>query len=59
MLRFMSKGDKKDYRAMTFRLPPDVLATLDEYSRKNGVVKGFIVEQALREYLEKVSRRDD
>lgn len=49
----MSRGDKKDYKAATFRLPPDLLKRLDAYSAKNGVVKSFIIEQALREYLDK------
>lgn len=54
----MGKGDKKDYRATTFRLPPDVLEKLDVYSKRTGVVKGFVVEQALREYLIKMESRN-
>lgn len=42
---------KAGYRAATFRLPPDVLDELDEYSMRTGTVKGFIVEQALRAYF--------
>ena len=44
-------GNKSDYKAATFRLPPDVLKALDEYSARTGTVKGFVVEQALRQYL--------
>lgn len=44
-------GRKSDYRAATFRLPPDVLDELDAHSARTGTVKGFIVEQALRAYF--------
>ena len=44
-------GRKAGYRAATFRLPPDVIRLLDEYSARTGKVKGFVVEQALRGYL--------
>lgn len=44
---------KADYKAATFRLPPDVVDLLDAYSEKTGTVKGFVVEQALREWLSK------
>lgn len=47
------RGRKSDYRAATFRLPPDVLDALDKYSADTGTVKGFIVEQALREYMDR------
>lgn len=45
------QGRKSDYRAATFRLPPDVLDALDKYTADTGTVKGFVVEQALREYM--------
>lgn len=49
----MAKGDKKGYRAATFRLPPDVLAALEQESRETGVPKGALVERALRHWLSK------
>lgn len=49
----MAKGDKKNYKAATFRLPPDVLAELDRESRKTGVPKGVLVERALKSRLAK------
>lgn len=47
----MAKGDKKGYRAATFRLPPEVLEKLESASRETGVPKGAIVERALRNWL--------
>ncbi len=44
---------KADYKPATFRLPPDVVDMLDAYSDRTGTVKGFVVEQALREWFEK------
>lgn len=55
----MNRGDKKDYRPVTFRLPPDLLEKLDEYSRTTGIVKTFVVEQALRKYLARQSLSDN
>lgn len=51
-------GKKADYRAATFRLPPDVVNMLDAYAEKTGTVKGFIVEQALREWLAKQNMKE-
>lgn len=48
----MKRGEKKDYRQATFRLPPDLLERLDSYSDRTGVVKTFVVEKSLREYLD-------
>lgn len=47
----MGYGQKKDYRAATFRLPPRMLSVLDQYCDRHGLVKGFVVESALREYF--------
>lgn len=51
----MGQGNKK---AATFRLPPDLLEKLNKYSAKNGVVKSFIIEQALRECLERLDKQE-
>ena len=51
VLRPMARGDKKDYQAATFRLPPDVLDKLEIESTGTGVPKGAIVEQALRAWF--------
>lgn len=50
---------KADYRAATFRLPPDVVAMLDEYAERTGTVKGFVVEQALREWIGKQNMKSE
>lgn len=47
----MARGDKKDYQAATFRLPPDIIDKLDIESTGTGLPKGVIVERALRSYL--------
>lgn len=47
----MARGDKKDYQAATFRLPPDLLDKLDIESAGTGLPKGVIVEKALRAWL--------
>lgn len=49
----MARGDKKDYQAATFRLPPELLDKLDIESSGTGMPKGVIVEKALRAWLEK------
>lgn len=54
----MSRIDKSDYRAATFRLPPELLERLDRYAARTGTVKGFTVEQALTEYLDRMEGRD-
>lgn len=51
----MGEGDvlknKSNYEARTFRLPPDVLKSMDDYSELTGISKTAIVEKALRKYL--------
>lgn len=47
----MARGDKKDYQAATFRLPPDLLDKLEIESAGTGVPKGIIVEKALRAWF--------
>lgn len=47
----MARGDKKDYQAATFRLPPELLDRLDIESGVTGLPKGAIVERALRAWL--------
>lgn len=49
----MARGDKKDYQAATFRLPPELLDKLDIESAGTGVPKGVIVERALQAWFEK------
>lgn len=49
----MARGDKKDYQAATFRLPPDVLAQLEAESAGTGATKGAIVERALRAWFDR------
>lgn len=47
----MARGDKKDYQAATFRLPPDLLDKLEIESDGTGIPKGMIVEKALRAWF--------
>lgn len=47
----MARGDKKNYQAATFRLPPDVLDKLEIESAGTGATKGAIVERALRAWF--------
>ena len=47
----MARGDKKDYQAATFRLPPEVLEGLESESASTGATKGAIVERALRAWF--------
>lgn len=49
----MARGDKKDYQAATFRLPPDLIDKLDIESTGTGLPKGVIVEKALRSWLDR------
>lgn len=49
----MARGDKKDYQAATFRLPPDLLDKLDIESTGTGLPKGTIVEKALRSWFDR------
>ena len=48
----MAKGDKKDYKAMTFRLPPELLERLEAWHKRTGGVKGYAVERALEAWLD-------
>lgn len=45
---------KKDSEARTFRLSPEILKRLDNYSEKTSIPKTAIVERALKQYLEVV-----
>lgn len=54
----MGRIDKGDYKAATFRLPPGLLERLDEYAFENGLIKGFVVERALTEYLDAREKRE-
>lgn len=49
----MARGDKKDYQAATFRLPPDLIDKLDIESTGTGLPKGVIVEKALRSWFDR------
>lgn len=49
----MAKGDKSDYRAMTFRLPPELLDRLEAWQKRTGGIKGYAVERALTEWLDR------
>lgn len=55
----MARGDKKDYQAATFRLPPDLLDKLDIESTGTGLPKGTIVEKALRSWFGSSPRGED
>lgn len=46
--------DKSNYEARTFRLPPEILKRMDDYSNESGVSKTAMVEMALKAYLDKV-----
>ena len=47
--------DKSNYESRTFRLPPEVIKRMDDYSDDTGISKTTIVEKALIAYLDKVS----
>lgn len=49
----MTRSSRKDYKPATFRLSPDMIKRLDEYSQSTGITKTFVVEKALREYFSK------
>ena len=47
----MAKGSKAGYKPCTFRLPPDMVERLDEYSVRTGISKTFVVVQSVLAYL--------
>ena len=47
----MSDNRKKDWPARTFRIPPETLDRLNEYAKKTGITRTFIVWKALEKYL--------
>lgn len=49
----MARGDKADYRAATFRLPPETLAELERESTETSMTKSTIVDKALKAWFGK------
>lgn len=47
--------DKSNYESRTFRLPPEVIKRMDDYSEDTGISKTTVVEKALIAYLDKVA----
>lgn len=51
----MTRPKTKESTPIAFRLESGLVDKLNEYSKKSMIPKTRIVEQALREYLEKVT----
>lgn len=47
----MARGDKRNYQAATFRLPPGLLDELEAESSRSGLPKSTIVERAIRAWI--------
>lgn len=54
----MSRYKVKDSNPISFRLDAELVTALDDYAKKSMIPKTRIVEQALREYLERVAGQD-
>ena len=52
----MTKYQVKESNPISFRLEAGLVKQLDEYSKESMIPKTRIVEQALREYLEKMGK---
>lgn len=50
---------KKTYwPARTFRIPPELLRRMDAYVKETGVSKTFVVEKALKQYLDAMAQKE-
>ena len=48
-------GNKKEYVSTVIKLRADLAARLDAYKAETGVPKTFVIEKAVKEYLDKVA----
>lgn len=46
-------SEKSSYIQRTFRFPPELVKQLDEYTKRTGVPRNFVMIQALKAFFEK------
>lgn len=46
-------SEKSSYIQRTFRIPPELVKQLDEYTKRTGITRNFVVIQALKSFFEK------
>lgn len=46
-------SEKSSYIQRTFRIPPELVKQLDEYTKRTGVPRNFVMIQALKAFFEK------